>query len=272
MWKSSDVNRFSDLDESHQIPYQAIGTENNNSLNNSGLSWIDWSPLALPDFIEQLHPSISGSRNSIKLHTINESRRCARDASGCTILPDRPRLHLSVVDVLVVVEIQKLQVVQRELDGHGIGPVQDKVIVRHVSHAQDCVLLIEAVFHVLVHQARFARLAFVEEVWEHLGHLPRVDMVVKWEVANLDGESIHKGDSWCNLGFKSGLDVGIVGLRVRTEEVNEELKLDAGFSTTLDPAWVCAVDWHTVGSGICGQTCSECRFEHLFLCKVDRLE
>ena len=92
------------------------------------------SPLGIVHLSDRVQPGFGRVGELIKFDTVDESSGCARDALGCSILPDVARVHLGVIlVVLPVIKAQNGVVVKSKLIGDLLGPVLDEVVFGHGS-------------------------------------------------------------------------------------------------------------------------------------------
>ena len=88
--------------------------------------------------------------------------------------------------------------------------------------------------------------AQVHEVWSELGHLPRVDVVVKWEWSIGDSHLVLDSAAieWLSQEVTNHWQDGE---RVRAQKVVEKLKVDLSCSTSDSPSWLSTVKRSAVG-------------------------
>ena len=90
--------------------------------------------LAFVDAVEDVKPAIDGHGHGVKLDTVDEGGRCAVDALGGAVLPERTKVRISAVRVAVTVAGGDIGLLKVELGGDQSGPQLLEVVLGGVSH------------------------------------------------------------------------------------------------------------------------------------------
>ena len=225
-------------------------------------------PLTLVGGVEEIDPSIYGRRVRVELDTIEECGRSSRDGVRGGKFPHLTKFIFSVVRIVcsVVAEFN-VGLLETELVSNLLRPLFGELILASGGFSKNRWLLLKGEVLVLVHQA-VARVdhALVDEVWHKLVHLPGVEMVWQWEegVLNIDLVSHSSIEPLC---VQKLFDYGVETLAIFAKQVVMQLEGNAGFVSAFNPAWVCTVDWNTVGE-CCGDVgdkgACECGSLHLY--------
>ena len=214
-------------------------------------------PLAIIDRAEERNPVVSRTRDAVKFSTIHKGRWGAGDTTGSSIFPDSASLILSGMHIsITVIDTVYILGNQAELLADLVAPLCLEVVTSNSGFSEDVILLCEAVVEVVVHVAGESFSAPIKKVWKDLGHLPRVQVVVEGERADLESDCIQDWDA-SDLGLLAQhiLPNAILGLGVGAKEIHEDLNPNVELIASLDPSRVSSKDRHTIGSNKAKKSC-----------------
>ena len=147
--------------------------------------------------LKQRLPVVNRFRILVKHDAIDEGWWSSWEADRSTILPEFSYSRVGLVSITRLVNVKNVLRWDLEESSHGSCPLSLKVVFAHIRSGNNIIEIGEAICGILVNKWAITLIlcAHVLEIWGHLSHLERVQVVWKHKRRNSDIQILLIGET-----------------------------------------------------------------------------